>query len=92
MDLFNVPGLRHVGYTSHPRVNHGQPLPLFEPVAPEGRLSINTPEGWNTAADRHNRRSFAIMFGRKPVCAAELRAWEDTDFSKDFQWQQPVEY
>ena len=42
-----IPGLRFVGYASHPRVNHGEPLPLFEPVAPKDRPSINTVEGRN---------------------------------------------
>lgn len=43
---FDTPGLRYVGEYSHPQVNHGQPLPVFEPVAPAGRPSINSLEGW----------------------------------------------
>ena len=86
MNPFNISGLRYVGYTSNPRVNNGQPVPLFEPVTLVGRPSINTMEGWNVTADKHNRRSFAKVFGREPVCTDELRAWEESHFSKDFQW------
>lgn len=84
---FDVPGLRYVGQVSHPQVNNGEPVPQFEPVAPEGKLSINTLEGWNKYATEGNRRAFYQVFGRKPVCDAELRAWEKSDFSKDFRWE-----
>lgn len=86
MNFFDNPSLRYAKDISHPRINNGQPVPLFEPVAPEGMPSINTLTGWDATADRHNRRSFARVFGREPVCGAELRAWEGNHFSKDFQW------
>lgn len=69
-----------------PHVSNGKPLPVFEPVIPEGRPDINTLEGWNTLANKANRRAFAADFGREPVCDAELRAWEHSHFSKDFEW------
>lgn len=86
LDLFNTPGLRHVGSVTNERVNGGNPVPLFEPVSPAGNLNINTLEGWNAAAEKANRRAFSQAFGRKPSCADELKAWQDSHFSKDFVW------
>ena len=86
MNPLNVPGLRYVGHVSHPRVNHGEPLPLFEPVAPEGCPDINTPEGCTAFANKYNSKAFRQVFGRDPVCTTELRAWENSHFSKDFRW------
>ena len=74
--MCQIPGMIRIGQISHPRVNGGQPLPLFEPIAPENHPSINTMEGWNSLADKQNRRSFAVVFGREPNNDAELRAWE----------------
>ncbi len=74
-DPFNAPGLRYMGDLTHSHVNHGQPLPVFESVAPEGRPSINTLEGWNAAADRVNRKSFISANGREPKNKEELDAW-----------------
>ena len=74
-NLFNAPGLRYVGEYSHPQVNHGQSLPVFEPVAPEGRPSINTIEGWNKFAEEGNRKSFISANGREPKNREELYAW-----------------
>ena len=76
-DPFKAPGLRYVEHISHPQINNGQPLPVFEPVAPEGRPSINTFEGWNASADRANRRSFISANGREPQNREELYAWVD---------------
>lgn len=86
-DLYNAPGLRYVGHVSHPQVNHGLVLPMFEPVPVEGRPDINTQEGWNKLATENNRREFVRLFGRYPICDAELRAWENSHFSKDFCWE-----
>ena len=72
---FEAPGLRYVEHISHPQVN--QPLPVFEPVEPEGRPSINTLEGWTAAADRVNRKSFIAANGREPKNREELYAWVD---------------
>lgn len=74
---FDTPGLRYICEYSHPRVNHGQLVPLFEPVAPEGRPSINTLEGWTAAADRVNHKSFISANGREPRNREELYAWVD---------------
>lgn len=87
MNLYNAPSLRYVGHVSHPHVNGGQPLSMFEPVAPEGRPSINTLEGRNAIADKYNRKAFLDVFGREPSCTAELRAWEASHFSNDFRWE-----
>ena len=86
MDLFNTPGLRYAGALSHPHVNGGEPVPVFEPVVLPGQSDINTLEGWNAQADKANSKSFRRVFGRDPVCKAEQRAWECSHFSKDFQW------
>lgn len=87
MNLYQVPGLRYVGHTSHPRVSSGDPLPVFEPVSPEVRPSINTLEGWNALAREANARAFVHVFGRKPVCDAELKAWGNAAFCSDFRWE-----
>lgn len=86
-DLFSAPGLCYVGDVSDPHVNHGQSLPMFEPVAPEGRPDINTLEGWNAMADKYNRKAFLDVFGREPSCTSELRAWESSYFASDFKWE-----
>lgn len=74
---YEASGLCYVGEYSDQRVNNGQPLAVFEPVAPEGRPSINTLEGWKAAADRVNRKSFISANGREPENDAELSAWVD---------------
>ena len=74
-DPFKAPGLRYAGEYSHPQVNHGQPLPVFEPVAPKDRPSINSLEGWKASADAENRRSFISANGREPKSSEELYAW-----------------
>lgn len=71
----------------HPDVGGGKPLPVIEPVAPEDRPGINTVEGRTDLANRTNRWAFVRVFGREPVCDAELRAWEDSNFDEDFQWE-----
>jgi len=75
MNPYDAPGLSYVGHISHPRVNCGRPLPVFEPVAPEGSPDINTMDGWNALTDRVNRRSFLRANGREPVDDAELHSW-----------------
>lgn len=49
MSPFAIPGLRCCGLTL---LEDGSLLPEFEVVAPEGRPSINTREGWNALAER----------------------------------------
>ena len=72
---FDIPELRYVGDISCEDVNDGAPMPLFEPVEPENRPSINTLEGCNKLAAEINRRSFVSANGRKPESEAELNAW-----------------
>lgn len=81
---FNNQGMCCVGEVSHPQINDGRPLPLFEPASPSNRPSINAVEGWNAAAEKANSRAFFQVFGRYPTCNAELMAWEDSHFSKNF--------
>jgi hypothetical protein len=62
-DPFNSPALQFDGHISHPQINNGQPLPLFQPVAPEGRPSINTLDGWNqlvAETERRHREAVAV--------------------------------
>ena len=75
MGPFFIPGCTFIGYIAAGNVNNGSPVPLFEPAPPPGKLSINTLEGWNAAADRQNRRSFRAALGRDPVSDTELRSW-----------------
>lgn len=75
MNLYNAPGLHCVGQISHPKVNAGQPVPVFEPVASKDRPDINTMEGWNALADSVNRKSFVHAFGREPIDRDELYEW-----------------
>ena len=56
LNPFDVPGLRYVGDISDERINNGKPLPLFETVAPKGRPSINTLEGWNQLVAEQKRK------------------------------------
>ena len=56
MNPFDVPGLRYVGDISNEEINNGEPLPLFESVAPKGRSSINTLEGWNQLVAEQERK------------------------------------
>ena len=74
-DPFTAPGLRYVGDISLENVNHGHPLPVFEPVSPKNRPGIRTPEGFEAACARVNRRAFVSKFGREPKDDAELDAW-----------------
>ena len=72
---FEASCLRYVEYTSHPQVNNGQPLPVFEPVKPEAHPSINTLDGWNALSDAQNRRAFVSANGREPESRDELYTW-----------------
>ena len=91
MSPYNAPGLRYVGHVSHPHVSDGKSLPVFEPVAPTGQPDINTLEGWTALTNKYNSIAFRDIFGRDPICIAELRAWEDSHFSKDFEWDPAAE-
>lgn len=91
MNPYDTPGLRYVGHVSHPHVSNGKPLPVFEPVTPEGRPDINTLEGWTALTNKYNSIAFRDIFGRDTICIAELRAWEDSHFSKDFEWDPSAE-
>lgn len=78
MNLFELPGLSFVGYIRGDNINHGTPIPLFDPAPPpEGRVSINTLEGWNAAVDKQNRKAFKTAHNREPVNQTELDAWID---------------
>ena len=44
-----MPGLRFVGWLE---LEDGTMLPEYMPEAPEGRPSINTPEGWKALVER----------------------------------------
>lgn len=86
MEQFNITGMRCIGQVVNTKVNGGRPVPLFEPVPPAGRPSINTMEGWNAAAERANTRAFNQVFGRNPACSDELMAWERSGFDRSFSW------
>lgn len=43
------PGLLHIGYAEQAP---GDWVPLYGSQCPEGKPSINTPEGWNALAER----------------------------------------
>ena len=76
MSPFEIPGYTFAGYVRAENVNGGKPIPLFNPASPPpGRLSLNTLEGWNTAAKKQNQRFFRSVFGHDPVDDAELREW-----------------
>lgn len=75
MSIFDIPGCVFIGCITANNVNGGRPIPLFEPAAPLHGASINTLEGWNASADRHNRRSFRIANGRDPSSDRELMEW-----------------
>lgn len=68
-----IPGMIFTGQVSHPLMNQGQPVPLYCFADRPG--GINTLEGWNTLANRINRRSFVLANGREPMNDAELRLW-----------------
>lgn len=79
MNPFELPGLSFAGYIRADNINHGVPIPLFNPAPPpDGRASINTLEGWTAAADKQNRKSFKAVHGREPADNAELDAWVET--------------
>ena len=83
-----LPGAEFLGMYTDPHVNYGAPTPIFtSKPRTDGRPSINTPEGWNALTDRVNRRAFVHEFGREPSCDAELYAWEESNFTKDFRWE-----
>lgn len=70
-----IPGCIFAGYTEHPNINEGKPIPIFEPITPKDRPDINTLEGWTLTADKQNRCSFFVVFGREPVSRDELYNW-----------------
>lgn len=74
-DPFKFPGLRYVEDISIEGINNGDPLPLFEFVAPKGRPGINTCEGWERACEENNTRAFVREFGREPDNYNEVRKW-----------------
>ena len=79
MNPFDLPGLTFIGYVKNEHVNHGAPVPLFQPAGPHpGQLSINTLEGWNASCDRHHRESFRRRIGRDPVDDNELDYYVQT--------------
>ena len=62
----NMKGLVFVGTISNPHINGGAELPLYEIAVSEGKLSINTLQGWNALCDRADRRA---LENREDVCA-----------------------
>ncbi len=53
MNIINtLSGLRCIGTAKDPHCNGGTELPLYEPAAPRGKLSINTLEGWNALCSK----------------------------------------
>ena len=87
---YEAPGLQYIGHVSHPQVNYGQPLPVFEPKAPVDGPSINTEEGWALFHKRMTEENcvyFLQAFGRDPICIEEVEAWERSYFVKDFIWE-----
>ena len=73
--LYHIPGLVYVGSIENPDVNHGAPVPLFEPITPKDRSSINTPDGWNAMAKARNLRYFRRRYGRDPHNDEELQRY-----------------
>lgn len=78
MNPFDLPGLTFIGYVKSENINHGAPVPLFQPATPPGQLSINTIEGWNAACNRHHRESFMRHIGREPADSSELAYYVQT--------------
>ncbi len=76
IDLLAIPGCEFLGFIAAKNVNNGCPVPLFTPeLPPPGKPSINTPVGWNAAAEKYNLRSFKVALGRDPVNDTELHNW-----------------
>ena len=75
--LYNIPGLIYVGTIENPKVNHGNPVPLFKPITPKDRPSINTLEGWNALAETQNLLYFRRRYGREPHNDNELQCYSD---------------
>lgn len=73
--MLNIPGCIITGYISTPEVNDGRPVPVFTPITPADRPSINTLDGWNAAANQQNVRSFQRAHDRKPRNSSELATW-----------------
>ena len=48
------PGSRQIGEVE---LRPGMVVPLYDTEPPEGRLSINTPEGWKALVERMNHRA-----------------------------------
>ena len=73
--LYHIPGLVYVGSVTPANVNHGDPVPLFEPIRPKDRPSINTPDGWNAMVKAQNLRYFRRRYGRDPHNDEELQRY-----------------
>ncbi len=71
--MIQIPGTAYIGLVTHHNINGGQAVPLFTPA--DRPNSINAKGGWNTLADRVNRRSFLKANGREPVNDTELYCW-----------------
>ena len=70
-----IPGCIFAGYTEHPDINDGKPFPLFEPIMPKDRPSINTLDGWNAMVNAQNLRYFRRRYGRDPHNDEELQRY-----------------
>lgn len=75
--LYHIPGLVYVRSIVNPDVNHGDPVPLFEPITPKDRPSINTPDGWNAMVKAQNLRYFRRRYSREPHNDNELNRYAD---------------
>lgn len=71
-----IQGMRFVGFT---KTQMGKVVPLYEPVKPaEGKLDINTFEGWNALTMKNIERRLIGKLGRMPT-EAEKKAQLDAD-------------
>ena len=61
------PRMQMVGMVSHPVVNNGAPVPVYENIRDESRPDINTLEGWNQKSREIN--SHATPFQLKEMWA-----------------------
>lgn len=82
-DPFKFPGLRYVEDISIEGINNGEPLPLFECIAPKDRPGINTREGWMRACIERNTQAFRDEFGREPLNYEEVQSWVRTITGRD---------
>ena len=82
MKVPKIRGLVYTGEFNDPRVNGGQPLPLYEPAPrTDGRPDINTVEGWNRMRHGFAARALRKCLGREPD-ESEIQAEMDRNAEK----------